>query len=89
MAKLTLRTVKEKSCEDKENKNGKEEAVLSTQQPQKDGVKSPVTPGGFNNLKQQKLNFTECEKTKARPPAAKEQITSPPPKKRRWSSTET
>ncbi|KAL9952890.1 hypothetical protein ACROYT_G040218 [Oculina patagonica] len=89
MAKLTLRTVKEKSCHDKENKKGKEGTVLSpTQEPQKDALKSPVTPGNFKNLKQQKLSFVDCEGTEACPETAKDKIT-PPSKKRRRSNAET
>ena len=90
MAKLTLRTVKEKSREDKENKKSKEETTLSpTQQPQEEDLQSPDTPGNFRNLKQQKLNFTQCTKTEFSPPAAKENMTPPPAKKRRRSTAET
>ena len=89
MAKLTLRTVKEKSCKDKENKKDKEGTVLSpTQKLQNDALKSPVTPGSFKNLKQQKLSFAECEKTEVCPADENDKIT-PPPKKRRRSSAET
>jgi len=90
MAKLTLRTVKEKSREDKENKKSREETTLSpTQQPQEEDLQSPDTPGNFRNLKQQKLNFTQCTKTEFSPPAAKENMTPPPAKKRRRSTAET
>ena len=90
MAKLTLRTVKEKTCEDKENKKDKEETILSpTNQQQNEKIKSPVTPGSFKNLKQQKLSFAEFTKTEVNPPAAKEKLTPPPPKKRRRSTAET
>lgn len=88
MAKLTLRTVKVKVSEDKENKKGKEETILSPTQPQNDGIKSPVTPGNFKNLKQQKLSFSECEKTDASPPTATEKMTQPPAKKRKRSTAE-
>ena len=91
MAKLTLRTVKQKTCEDKENKYHKEETVLSpTHKVQKDSVKSPITPSGnFKNLKQQKLNFVECGKAEASPPTVTETMTPPPTKKRRRSNAET
>lgn len=91
MAKLTLRTVKAKTCEDKENKYNKEETVLSpTHKVQKDSVKSPITPSGnFKNLKQQKLSFVECGKAEAIPPTVTETMTPPPTKKRRRSNTET
>lgn len=91
MAKLTLRTVKAKTCEDKENKYNKEETVLSpTHKVQKDCVKSPITPSGnFKNLKQQKLSFVECGKAEAIPPTVTETMTPPPTKKRRRSNTET
>ena len=89
MAKLTLRTVKEKSCNGKENKNSKEGTVLSpTQEPQKCDLTSPVTPGNFKNLKQQKLSFAECERTEVCPETAKDKIT-PPSRKRRRSNAET
>ena len=90
MAKLTLRTVKEKCSNEKENKKGRQGTVLSpTQEPQKDSLESPVTPGSFKNLKQQKLNFTECAKTEASPVDSKDNISPPPTKKRRQSRTET
>ena len=92
MAKLTLRTVKEKTCEDKENKYNKEETVLSpTHKAQTDSVKSPITPSGnFKNLKQQKLNFVECGiKAEASPPTVTETMTPPPTKRRRRSNVET
>lgn len=89
MARLTLRAVKEKACGDKENKKGKEGTVLSpTQKLQKDTLESPVTPGNFKNLKQQKLSFAEYERTEACPENATDKIT-PPSKKRRRSSAET
>lgn len=84
MAKLTLRTVKEKTCEDKENKYHGEETVLSPTH------KVPITPSGnFKNLKQQKLNFVECVKAEAIPPTVTETMTPPPTKKRRRSNAET
>ena len=90
MAKLTLRTVKEKSFEDKENKKSKEETTLSpTHQPQKEDLESPDTPGNFRNLKQQKLSFTQCTKTEFSPPTAQENLTPPPAKKRRRRTAET
>ena len=91
MAKLTLRTVKQKTCEDKENMYHKEETVLSpTHKVQKDSVKSPITPSGnFKNLKQQKLNFVECGKAEASAPTVTETMTPPPAKKRRRSNVET
>ena len=89
MAKLTLRAVKEKSCENKENKKSKEVTVLSpSQELQNHTLKSPVTPGNFKNLKQQKLSFAECERTENSSETAKDKIT-PPSKKRRRSIVET
>ena len=90
MAKLTLRAVKEKGCDDKENKKqGKEgTALLPTQNLQNDTLKSPVTPGNFKNLKQQKLSFAEYERTEVCPENATDKIT-PPSKKRKQSTAET
>lgn len=90
MAKLTLRAVKEKACGDKENKKqGKEGTVLSpTQKLQNEILKSPVTPGNFKNLKQQKLSFADYERTEVSPENATDKIT-PPPKKRKQSTAET
>lgn len=89
MAKLTLRAVKEKACGDKENKKDKEGTALSpTQKLQNDILKSPVTPGNFKNLKQQKLSFTEYERTEVCHENATDKIT-PPSKKRKQSTAET
>lgn len=88
MAKLTLRAVKEKAHGDKENRS-KEGTVLSpTQKLQKDMLRSPVTPGNFKNLKQQKLSFAEYERTEDCPENATDKVT-PPSKKRKQSSVET
>ena len=89
MAKLTLRAVKEKACVDKENKKDREGTVLSpTQKLQNDTLNSPVTPGNFKNLKQQKLSFAEYERTEVCPESATDKIT-PPSKKRKQSTAET
>lgn len=89
MAKLTIRAVKEKTHQEKENKTEKEETVLSpSKQQQKESLKSPVTPGSFKNLKQQKLSFAEYTKTEVNSPAVKENLTPPPTKKRRRSIAE-
>lgn len=90
MAKLTIRAVKEKTHQEKEKKTEKEETVLSpSKQQQKESLKSPVTPGSFKNLKQQKLSFVEYTKTEVNSPAVKENLTPPPTKKRRRSIAET
>ena len=90
MAKLTVRAVKEKTHEEKENKMGKEETILSpSKQQQKESLKSPATPGRFKNLKQQKLSFAEYTKTEVNSPAVKENLTPPPTKKRRRNTAET
>lgn len=63
MAKLILRSEKVKTWNNKENQPGKGETILSPKrQQQKEGNESPVTPGNFENLKQQKLHFAECTK---------------------------
>jgi len=89
MAKLTLRAVKEKACDDKENKTDKEGTILSpTQKLQSDALNSPVTPGNFKNLRQQKLSFAEYERTEVSLETATDKIT-PPSKKRKQSTAET
>lgn len=89
MAKLILRSEKVNTCNNKENQPGKDETTLSPKrQIQKEGNRSPVTPGNFEHLKQQKLHFTESTKTEHAMSGVKVNRTPVSSKKRRRSNAE-